>query len=236
MLKSIMKTVGGREEVDHCILVRNPATDWIIASLFAEAARTGWGTIKLSRFLSKHPDIGTEHKPFQPETVGLWLDHEIYYGELVWPKRATGIVSDQRVVEKNAPEDMIRVPDFCEAIVNRELWDEVQQLRQARRDRLAANKAVKAAEMEKLIRPRAPGMSVCYLLSGLVFCGECGLRMVATPSSAYTTKAGVVNRYVVYACPNAKVGICPNKVTVPEEWLREVVVGKLRDRLFPGAP
>lgn len=234
MLKSIMKLVGGREEVDHCILIRNPQTDWIIALLFATAANTGWGTTRLARFLTNHPDVPASCKPFQPSTIGYWLDHEIYYGELVWPKHATGIVSDQRVMEKSAPEDIARVPDFCQSIVSRELWDEVQQMRQVRRERIAAAKAPKAAKAKKQILARAPGMSVKYALSGLVFCGECGLRMVAGSSSVYATKAGLTKRYVAFACAGARTGHCSNTTTVPEEWLREVVIGKLRERLFPG--
>jgi hypothetical protein len=233
LLNSVMKFVNGREEVDYCVLVRNPATAWIISLLFETAAITAWGTTRLAGFLTAHPDIPEEYKPFQPPTIGYWLDHEVYYGELVWPKNATGIVADRLVCEPNAKEEILRVPDFCDPIVSRALWHEVQQLRQIRRERTAEAMARKAAKSEKHIVAPAPGMTLKYLLSGLVFCGECGLRMIATPSSPYTTKSGTVKRYTVFACPGAKAGHCSNKVTVPEEWLRGVVVDKLRDRLFP---
>jgi site-specific DNA recombinase len=234
-LKSILKTVSGREEVDYCLLVRNSLTDWIIALLFETAARTAWGTTRLARFLTEHTDIPEEYKPFQPSTIGYWLGQEIYYGELVWPKNATGIVSDRRVREPNATEDMLRIPNFTEPIVDKGLWDEVQRLRQMRSDRIADARARKLEKSEKHIMPPAPGMTVKYLLSGLLFCGECGLRMIAMPSSPYTTKSGTVKRYTVFACPGAKAGHCKNSAKVPEEWLRGVVVEKLRDRLFPGA-
>ena len=72
-----------------------------------------------------------------------------------------------------------------------------------------------------------------YLLSGLVYCGECGLRMTVSSSSSYITKYGEAKRYTSYVCPGYLDGHCPNGTRVSEEWLRAVVVGKIRERLFP---
>jgi hypothetical protein len=135
-------------------------------------------------------------------------------------------------VEPNAAEDMLRVPDFCEPLVPRELWLEVQRLREARRRR-RANHDQKAAASEKQIVAPAPGMTLKYLLSGLVYCNECGLRMTASSSSEYVTKAGEAKRYTSYVCPGYLAGHCANATRVPEDWLRTVVVGKIRERLFP---
>ncbi len=234
-LKSVMKIVSGREELDYCVLVRNLITDWIIVLLFETAAKTAWGTTRLGRFLTAHPQIPAEYKPFHPPTIAYWLDQEIYYGELVWPKNATGIVGDRHVREPNRAEDIFHIPDFCEPLVSRDLFDEVQRLRQLRRQRSAVALSRKAGKTEKNILAPAPGMTVNYLLSGLLFCAECGLRMIASPSSPYTTKSGAIKRYTVFACPGAKAGHCSNKVTVPEEWISDVVISKLRERLFPSA-
>jgi len=233
MLKSVMKTVNGREEVDHSDLVPNPETAWIIVKLFREAAATSWGTTKLARFLNGDADIPEKFKPFQPSTIGYRLDNHIYYGELLWDQNATGIVDDTRVVERNAEEDMLRVPDFCEPIIDRELWEQVQAVRQMRRDRIAEARRRKAEANGKLIEPPAPGVSVKYLLSGLLFCSECGLRMTASSTAEYVNKSGEAKRYVSYVCSGYLAGHCENSKSVPEQWLREVVVSKLRERLFP---
>jgi len=233
MLKSIMKSVNGREEVDHCILVPNPETRWIIVALFNKAAESSWGTTRLARFLNDHPDIPDKFKPFQPESIGYWLDNPIYYGELLWEKHSTGIVDDMRVVERNAEEDMLRVPDFCDPLVPRELWDKIQAVRQVRRDRLAKARRVRAEDNGKQIKPPAPGMTLNYLLSGLVYCAECGQRMTVSSSSEYVTKSGEVKRYISYVCPGYVGGHCMNGKRVPEQWLREVVLDKIRERLFP---
>ena len=49
----------------------------------------------------------------------------------------------------------------------------------------------------------------------------------------YITEAGEERSYTAYVCPGYIAGICPNSKRVPEEWLREVVVAKIRERLFP---
>ena len=102
-----------------------------------------------------------------------------------------------------------------------------------RRDRIAEARRRKAEANGKLIEPPAPGVSVKFLLSGLVFCSECGLRMRPSSSPEYITKSGEAVRYVSYVCPGYLAGYCENSKTVPEQWLREVVVAKIRQRLFP---
>jgi len=233
MLKNIMKTVKGREEVDHSILMPNPETAWIIAKLFRMAAAKSWGTTLLAKYLNGQADIPDKFKPFQPETIGYRLDNPIYFGELLYEQNATGIVDDMRVVERNADEDMLRIPEFCEPIIDRETWNQVQVVRQIRRDRLAEARRRKADSNGKQIEPPAPGLSVKYLLSGLVFCSECGLRMTTSSSSKYVTKSGETNYYVNYVCPGYLAGHCANSKSVPEKWLREVIVARIRERLFP---
>ena len=49
--------------------------------------------------------------------------------------------------------------------------------------------------------------------------------------SGRRSKAG--KSYTYYACPVASVGACVNKTYVPEAWLREAIVARLRARLFP---
>ena len=233
MLKSIMKTVKGREEVDYCVLVPNSETAWIIDKLFRKAAATSWGTTRLARFLNADADIPEKFKPFHPATIGYWLDNSIYFGELLWEQHATGIVQDMRVVERNAEDDMLRVPEFCEPIVDRAIWEQVHAVRQIRRSRIAEARRRKAEGNDKLIEPSAPGLSVKYLLSGLVYCAECGLRMTAASSPEYITTSGESKRYVSYGCSSYLAGHCNNSRRVPEQWLRDVVITKILQRLFP---
>ena len=230
-LHSVLVERHGRQEVNHCILVPEPATDWIIRKLFRRAHDTGWGCPRLSRSLNADPDIPDEHKPFYPDTIGYWLSNPIYHGELLWEQHATGIVNDTRVIRRNAEEDMVRVPDFCEPLVTREVWESVAALRRARSEAHARPRRAAPHEPAKQIAPVAPGVVLKYLLSGLVRCGECGLSMRALPSGQ-TSKAG--KKYVYYVCPGAIAGACQNRFHVREDRLRHLVVARLRDRLFPG--
>ena len=134
-LQSVMADRNGRQEVAHCILVPDPERAWIIQKLFRLAYERGLGCTRLARMLNEDPDIAEKFKPFHDQTVNYWLKQEIYYGELVWEEHATGVVDDRRVIERNAEEDMLRVPEFCEPLVTKELWQGVQQIRGLRSER-----------------------------------------------------------------------------------------------------
>lgn len=231
-LESVMKTVRGREEVDHCLLVPDPTTDWIMQRLFERAVQTFHGSTRLARALNDDPEIPAEHKPFLPETIAYWLDNPIYCGDLRWNQHSTGIVDDTRVVEANLPDQVLLVREFCRGLVSRQVWEEVQAVRKVRRLRALEARRRKQAGNGKQIKASAPGMTLNYLLSGLLFC-ECGLRMVASSSTPYTDKAGGVRRYTSYVCPGYLARHCSNDTRVPEAWIRQAVIDKLRERLFP---
>jgi predicted Rdx family selenoprotein len=152
---------------------------------------------------------------------------------LVWEQNCTGIVDDTRVIKPNRAEDVIRVPGFCEPTVPREQQEAIWSVRQARRKSILQARAAAKGDDGKLIEAPAPGMTLKYLLTGLVRCGHCKRAMNPVSSSAYVTKAGEVKRYTAYSCPGCASGACENNTRVPEEWLREEVVGTMRQRLFP---
>jgi site-specific DNA recombinase len=236
-LRSVLGERHGRQEVDHCILVPDPEAAGIITRLFRTAHDSGLGSSRLARALNEDPTIPERFKPFYASTIHYWLGRPIYYGELLWEEHATGVVDDVRVLERNAEEDMLRVPGFCEPLIGREIWEAVQALRQqrggairrareARRDNDSGGKQIAAA---------APGLALKYLLTGLVRCGHCRRAMVASSTHEYTTRQGETKRYVAYACPGYSAHVCPNDRRVPEAWLRQTVVDLIRRRLFPAA-
>lgn len=229
-----MKMVHGREEVDHCILVPQPQTRSVIELLFETAERTSFGTTRLAKSLNDDPRISDEFKPFQPESVGYWLDSKIYCGDLYYGVHATGIVADSRVVQRNAPAEVLHIPNFCEPLVSRERWDSVQAVRSVRRERALQARRQRRSGSGRLLDAPAPGLTLNYLLSGLLFC-ECGLRMTASSNGAYLAKDGTERRYPSYVCPGYLAGHCANDVRVPEKWIRQVVIDTLRQRLFPEA-
>lgn len=232
-LDSILVERHGRQEVGHCVLVHDPDTFWIIQKLFKLAREKGVGSTRLARLLNQNPDIPDRHKPFYDQTVNYWLKQEIYYGELVWEENSTEVIDDRRVVERNPEDQFVRVPNFCAPLVSREDWEAVQELRRARSERSRLARQAKKDEGGKQIAAVTPGLSLSYLLSGLVCCGHCNRSMTVSSSSAYTTRGGETKRYASYVCPGHVAGVCPNGTRVPERWLRENVVDLIRRRLFP---
>jgi DNA invertase Pin-like site-specific DNA recombinase len=229
-LETVLKEVKGRQEVDYSRLVPDAETAWIVQLLFGQAKESGWGRSRLTKWINAQPQIPDQFKPFKESAVGYWLESEIYFGTLVWERVNTGIVNDTRVYQLNAEEEWTVIPEFCEPLVSRDDWDIVQQLRRARAARLNLHRP---KESDKFIRPLAPGLTLKYVLSGLVRC-ECGRAMTPSASSPYQTVSGEVRRYVAYACPAAASGVCTNKVRIPEEWLRQTVLRTLMSHLlFP---
>jgi hypothetical protein len=232
-LESVMCERKGRQEVDYCILKRDPESDWVIMLLFQMARETGWGTSRLARFLNDRLDIPGKFKPFQASVIGRWLNNTIYYGELRWGQYSTDVIDDARVIQRNGPEDVLCVPSFCEPLVDRATWDAVHALRALRAEKTNLARSQKATSDGKLIKAPSPGLALKYLLTGLVHCGHCGRAMTPGASTVYVDKAGRQKRYVRYLCPAHAAGVCQNSRTVPEDWLRATVIGKLRDVLFP---
>jgi DNA invertase Pin-like site-specific DNA recombinase len=232
-LHSVLAERHGRQEVDHCILAPDPETAWIIRKLFQVANERGWGCTRLARMLNEDPDIPGRLKPFYDQTINYWLKQEIYYGELVWEVHSTGVIDDRRVIERNPAEEVLRVPDFCQPLVPRELWEAVQQLRRHRSERAQKARRAKKADGGKQVVAVTPGLALSYLLSGLVRCGHCDRAMAASSSPAYTSRAGQTKRYTSYVCPGYIARVCPNGTRVPEAWLREAVVALVCRRLFP---
>ena len=187
----------------------------------------------MTRFLNDHSGIPDQHKQFQAPTVGSWFDNEIYIGRMVWPKVKTDYIGDCRVIEKATEEERIRIEEYCEPIVPIDLFKRVYRVRQQRR--IARKTAIEASgqQSKKKLKAPVPGLTLKYLLTGLVRCGHCNRAMVPNGSSAYIAKDGTERRYVSYFCPGQGSGNCNNKKRIPEEWLRKVVIDTLRDRLFP---
>jgi DNA invertase Pin-like site-specific DNA recombinase len=231
-LQSVLCERGGRQEVSHCILVPDPETSWIVQLLFRLAGEKGWGISRLAKFLNDNMDISERFKPFHPTTIGYWLDNPIYYGELLWEQHATGVVNDQRVIERNPEEDMLRVPDFCAPLVTREVWEAVASIREERGRRFREARKRRTDASDKQLTAPVPGLALKYLLTGLVRCGHCDRSMTPSSSGVYVTAAGESRRYVTYVCPGRLAGVCPNDRRVPEPWLRETVMELIRRRLF----
>ncbi|MEJ7636880.1 MAG: recombinase family protein [Singulisphaera sp.] len=220
---------SGAEPVVYHVLEPHPSESGPMAAAFAHAHETGKGTLRMAQWWNDHPDIPAEYKPVSPFSIGYRLGNPIYTGTLVWGANRTGVVNDTRVVEPNPEVEVLRVPDFCPPLVTAEVFAAIDGLRK-RGEEVKRSRRQGGGEGRKLIAPQSRGMTLKYLLSGLVRCGLC--KASARPvSSGRTSSEG--RRYVYYACPRHYDGACANGRHVPEDQLRAAVIARLRARVFP---
>jgi DNA invertase Pin-like site-specific DNA recombinase len=217
----------------YCTIVPDPETAWIVQLLFRKADESGWGQDRLSHFLNSHPDIPDHMKPFHGSTTGTWMDNEIYTGVMIWPRVTTDVINDCRVINNVPEEEQIRVDDYCPPIVDQEVYDRVSRLRKTRGQIRKAAMAGSVPQPDKQIKAPAPGMTLNYILTGLVRCGHCNRSMVPQTGGKYVTQHNETHKYTAYICPGKKTGICSNTKTIPEQWLRQVVIESIKNRLFP---
>ena len=97
-----------------------------------------------------------ERYSWSTKTVVGILENEVYLGHTVTCKSTTISYKDKTKV-KIPKEEQIRFENTHEAIIDKETWDIVQNVRAGRR--------------------RITKTGIISKFSGLLFCGDCGARM-----------------------------------------------------------
>ena len=199
----------------------------LIRQLFARAAETGHGVTRLAKWWNTSPSVPDEHKPVDASVVRHRLLNPIYVGTLHFNRVATDLVDDRRVVARNKEIEIVE--DFCEPIVEQEIFDRVGELFRLRGE--VKRRAKQAQEVEaKGIAPLVRAVALAHALCGLVRCAHCNAAMHACRSGR-TSKAG--KKYVYFGCGRAESGACENRKNVDEAKLEGAVFARLRSRLFP---
>lgn len=136
--------------------------------------------------------------PFSKKTVFNMLSKEIYKGTYTFAKTS-----------KFDMEPII-IEDNHEAIISKELWDKVQVIKNK-------NKEVALSKQKSEYK---------YLLTGLIYCSECG--------SAFTGIGGSRElRY--YGCSGSRhnhAGFCTNKKYLRKDYIEEELVKLIAQHLF----
>lgn len=102
------------------------------------------------------------------------LKNEVYTGTLVWNRKT----KNQFKANSNNDNEVIRIENKYPALIDKKTFFDVQNLLKER--------------SPKITSPRT--ISSKYLLSGLVFCGNCGSRMVGCAAKS--------SQHFYYACNN----------------------------------
>ncbi|AWC31833.1 MULTISPECIES: recombinase family protein [Bacillus] len=127
------------------------------------------------RICKKLNTIGTPGRDYWNEKAILYiLENPLYVGTLRWRKET---------------EHYFEIPNSVPAIIEKELFDNVQRLREARRES----------------HPRSAYGS--YIFSGIIKCPRCGRSLVGN----YVTskkKDGTITKYKQYFCRGRKLNVC----------------------------
>ncbi|MCL6549133.1 MAG: recombinase family protein [Alicyclobacillus sp.] len=173
------------------------------------------------RIIARLNELGRKTKkglPFGKNSLHDILINEKYAGVYVFNCSASKDARGRRNNHaRKSEEDIIRIPGGVPAIVDRETFDRVQE------------------KMEKNKRgPGAYKAKDVYLLSGLIFCGECArdgveYAMAGNPHVGGRNKA----RYVSYRCGNRDRTNQPcGNTEIRREYVEGFVLRELERRIF----
>jgi DNA invertase Pin-like site-specific DNA recombinase len=172
----------------------------IIRRIFTECAG-GKGIKEIVKGLNRDGVPAPNGRRWAISSVHRLLTSEAYIGRLVWGKRG-------RIT--SATQTPVRVDNAWPAIVDPDLFDQVQHLLKER--------------APKMIPPAT--VSSRYLLSGLVRCGRCGASVIG--------QAAKSGRFHYYVCGTAyrqgKEG-CPAQM-VPKNYLEQFVVDRIKSYIL----
>jgi site-specific DNA recombinase len=141
-------------------------------------------------------------------TVRDTLTNERYTGTFIYNQRTSKGPDGKRNNHHMKPDsEVIRIPDAYPGIVSRKDWEDVQQM------------------LERRVKGPRPGTTQRqYLLTGLVWCGECKSPYVG---AGYRKKG----KYPIYGCTHAGTGTCGNS-TINADFLEDFSLEMLRTQVF----
>ena len=159
-------------------------------------------------------------KGWSTGSVTRILDQEKYIGHWVWNR--TGKRRDPRSGKarsyRKPPSEWFVSDDESLRIVPQDLWERVRARRDVVRGIWPGGKGRRGFSAKQGGRVRA---FPAYLLSGAMFCGECG-RSIALVSG---------KRDGYYGCTAARTEGCGNRVRVPRLLAEKIIVGAVQQRL-----
>jgi cell division septum initiation protein DivIVA len=150
------------------------------------------------------------------------LENSKYVGIWVWGKLRNIRNSEGKIKQEKAPEgDVLTVERPGLRIIDDKTWAAAQK----RLAKLAAVYGMKKGQKPRGPRVHHTSVYPSSLLGGLLFCGECGSRLV------YQT--GGVDIY--YGCPSHRKGVCSQATRAPREKTEQILLAFLTEE-FRGIP
>jgi len=156
---------------------------------------------------TKEDAIRLRGRPLAKNSIHDILRNEKYTGTFIFGKGT-------KKRHRKGGKKVMRVPDAFPAIVPRELWGRVQIKMDKRKQSLGERARGKAKEV--------------YLLSGLIFCGQCGSAFVGNRNVGKTAK----KRYAYYKCGlKDRSKECKAK-TIRKEIVEQIVIDDIKQNIL----
>lgn len=203
------KSNGGKGCLGYDIVnqkyVINPKEAEAVRLIFTMSSE-GYGYNSIIDKLNSLNYLTKAGKLFGKNSLYSILTNEKYIGTYTFNKIARGNSHGKRNSHRLKPEsEIIREENGIPAIISKELWDRVQSIRKINPKGRSNNKYF-------------------YLLSGLIYCGECGYKMHGNPRN--TGNGGPT--YVTYRCNHKD----NNRACCNKEVRREYVEAFVIEELF----
>jgi site-specific DNA recombinase len=190
--------------------VVNEVEAQIVRTIFEQYA-SGVGYNQILRHLNGMGYRTKRGNPFAKNSLYSILENEKYVGTFIFNRKLEKDVSGKRNPQWKPREDWIVIEGGIPAIVDKETFEKVQ----------------KKLEFNACNGGRFKAREI-YLLSGSVFCGECGSSMYGNTRKCGRNKS----RYSSYRCSNrANHKGCANK-ELRKEYLENYVLDELYKSLF----
>lgn len=190
-------------------LIINPHEAEAVRTIY-EMYASGYGYTAIIDYLNDHGYHPKRGGFFKKNSLHDILGNEKYMGTFVF-NRATGKDHNHRRNNHASKpyQEMIRVENGCPAIVSRELFEKVQQRRKSNRTKSGSYHSKEF-----------------YLLTGKLFCGVCGKRLIGKLRFSGRNKT----RLATYRC-NTHRSECRNK-EINKEYLDVYIEDLLGRKIF----
>jgi site-specific DNA recombinase len=226
----VMERIAGghrytKQDFELCTLILSePARVAAVQKMFADYA--AGAPIRILRDQLNHSGMRTARgRIFTPQTIHAMLENPAYVGRCVYNRRTeskwhrllggASVERQDEGLELRPQSDWIIKENAWPAIIDKEAFAQVQSRRKASKEQY--RKVVGHAIYSE------------YLLSGLIFCGVCGGRMIGQ-----TTKSGKGYRTRYYVCGTHHRGdheACPHRYNVPAGSVEDHILGLIKDDL-----
>ena len=160
----------------------------------------GYSPKNIAEILNAEGFVTKASNPFSAATIYGILRNEKYTGVYIFNRsESRGYDHKRNSYRSKPPEEIIRIEGGIPAIISKEIWLAVQERMK--------NKIYKCRNTKTM-----------YLLSGKIFCGECGKLMHGTVRHRKNA-----NNFYTYCCNNRKQDCC-NPKEIDKESLESYVV------------